>query len=245
MTPDERRLLTELFDRIGRTAETRRDGEAESFIADEVRRRPFAPYVMAQTVIVQEQALKGAAARIEELEARVRDLEARQEEGAGTFLGGIGKSLFGEGRTSVPVTGRPAVGRSAQGASVWNRGDVLPSRMPFRGTGAPAGRPGFGGGGFLGSALATAAGVAGGALLFQGLSHLFSDPARAAALDPGLAGLDPETATLGDVLPPPEAPLDAPGFAQPDIQDAGFDAGADDPGFDDGGFDAGDGGDWT
>ncbi len=240
MTPDERRLLTDLFERIGRSARTPRDGEAEGLIADEVRRRPYAPYVMAQTVIVQEQALKGAAARIEELEARLHELEARRDEGAGGFLGGVGRSLFGESRTSVPVTGRPATAGSAPGGSVWNRGDVLQQPTPFRDAGAPAGRPGFGGGGFLGSALATAAGVAGGALLFQGLSHLFSDPARAAALDPGLGSLDPDTASLGDILPPPEAPAEAPGFGEAGVQDAGFD-----PGFDDGGFDAGDGGDWT
>ena len=245
MTPDEHRLLSDLFARIGQSAEMRRDPEAESLIAEEVRRRPFAPYVMAQTVIVQEQALKGAAARIEELEARVRELETRRDQGAGGFLGGVGRSLFGESRTSVPVTGRPSgtvpASGPVSGEPVWNRGGALPPRSPFDLSAGIGGRPGFGGGGFLGSALATAAGVAGGALLFQGLSHLFSDPARAAALDPGLASLDPETAALGDIPTPPEAPLDAPGIGGGGVQDAGFD-----PGFDDGGFDGGgDGGDWT
>ncbi len=253
MTPDEKKLLLDLFERIGTAGTAPRDREAEAFIDEAVRRTPFAPYVMAQTVIVQEQALKGAAARIEELEERVRALESKQEEGAGSFLGGIGKSLFGETRTSVPVTGRSGSGvpsfgtapQPPQQGAVWNRGGAYPPQGGFARPGSFGGRPGFGGGGgFLSGALATAAGVAGGALLFQGLSHLFSDPARAAALDPNLAGLNPDMASLGDIPEPPRA-TDEPGF----LSEGGGDSGPDGGGFggDGGGFDSGfdGGGDWT
>jgi hypothetical protein len=237
MTPDEHRLLTDLFSRIGGSSESRRDPEAEAVIADEIRRRPYAPYVMAQTVIVQEQALKGAAARIEELENLVRRLETRKNESTGSFLGGSDGDFLGRNRTSVPVAGRPVASARASRDDVWNRGmDLPPSRMPPH-LGRPGARTGTGGGSFLGSALATAAGIAGGALLFQGLSHLFSDPSRAAALDPGLSGLDPATAAPRDAA----TPFDAPGFGDPRIHEASFD-----PGLDDGGFDAGGGGgEWT
>ena len=46
-----------------------RDGDAEAFIQDRIRHQPGAPYFMAQTIIVQEQALRSAQERIAELEA--------------------------------------------------------------------------------------------------------------------------------------------------------------------------------
>lgn len=45
-----------------------RDGGAEAYIGEQLRRQPGAAYFMAQTIIVQEQALNAAQARIAELE---------------------------------------------------------------------------------------------------------------------------------------------------------------------------------
>lgn len=45
-----------------------RDGDAEAYIGEQLRRQPGAAYFMAQTIIVQEQALNAAQARIAELE---------------------------------------------------------------------------------------------------------------------------------------------------------------------------------
>lgn len=45
-----------------------RDSGAEAFIGEQLRRQPGAAYFMAQTIIVQEQALNAAQARIGELE---------------------------------------------------------------------------------------------------------------------------------------------------------------------------------
>ena len=69
MTPEERQMLGGLFQRVNSAAATQRDPEAESFINDAVRAAPHAPYVLAQTVLVQQQALEAAANRISQLEA--------------------------------------------------------------------------------------------------------------------------------------------------------------------------------
>src|SRR5580704_2120128 len=94
MTPEERQMLASLFERVGSTASTPRDPQAEAFIAEAVRTAPFAPYVLAQTVLVQQQALENASRRLAELEAKA----APQEETS--FLGSIGKSLFGGGQSA-------------------------------------------------------------------------------------------------------------------------------------------------
>jgi hypothetical protein len=78
MTPEERQMLASLFERVGSTASTPRDPQAETFIADAVRALPFAPYVLAQTVLVQQQALENASRRLAELEAQAK--AAPQEE---------------------------------------------------------------------------------------------------------------------------------------------------------------------
>ena len=70
MTPQERQMLADLFERVRSTATGARDPEAEAFIGEAVRAQPYAPYVLAQTTLVQQHALEAAAQRIAELEAR-------------------------------------------------------------------------------------------------------------------------------------------------------------------------------
>ena len=100
MTPEERQMLSGLFERINAAGSTPRDREAESFINDAVRAVPFSPYVLAQTALVQQQALEGAAHRIAELEAAAQSAEPSREQGS--FLGNLGKSIFGGGAPSAP-----------------------------------------------------------------------------------------------------------------------------------------------
>ena len=75
MSPDERQMLDDLFDRVQGAAATHRDPEAEELIAQRHREQPYATYYLAQAVIIQDQALKATTDRIQELEAQVRDLE--------------------------------------------------------------------------------------------------------------------------------------------------------------------------
>ena len=67
MTPQERQLVENLFDRLARLENAARDADAERTIEDGLRRAPNAIYPLVQTVLVQDEALKRADARIREL----------------------------------------------------------------------------------------------------------------------------------------------------------------------------------
>ena len=71
MTPEERNLIGELFDRLATLEDAARDPEAERAIKDGLRQAPNAAYALVQTVLVQDEALKRADARIRALEAEL------------------------------------------------------------------------------------------------------------------------------------------------------------------------------
>ena len=70
MTPQEQDLVNELFDRLAKLEGNPRDPSADRLIADGLRRAPHAVYALVQTTLVQDEALKRANARIEELQAQ-------------------------------------------------------------------------------------------------------------------------------------------------------------------------------
>ena len=190
MTPDERQLITGLFDRMKPIAGQQRDRDAEMLIGDQVRAQPYAPYLMAQTVIVQDQALRAANDKIQQLEDDVRKAQSGspQAQGDTSFLGGLGRSIFGGAAGSVPITGghapvpapqgyaqQPGYGQQAGYAQ--QQGYAQQPGGPWGQQSAPAGGGGLfggGGGGFMKGALGAAAGVAGGVLMADGIRNLFS-----------------------------------------------------------------------
>ena len=186
MSPEERQLLASLFDRVRSASGTQRDADAETFINQSVHDQPYAPYFLAQAVIMQEQGMKAAADRIQQLEARVHELEQQGTDNnhsqaqSGGFLGGLG-SLFGGGqqqqRAPAPQAGYP----QQQGRTYDDYArNAQPQPGPWGGQQQPSGpwsqqaAPASAGGGFLRGALGTAAGVAGGVMLAESLSSLFS-----------------------------------------------------------------------
>ena len=101
MTPQEQELVNELFDRLAKLESNPRDPDAERLIADGLRHAPHAVYALVQTALVQDEALKRANARIEELQAqsRRRVATARRQ-----FLDSMRDAVLGkrEPRGSVP-----------------------------------------------------------------------------------------------------------------------------------------------
>src|SRR5205807_2583744 len=86
-------------------ATTPRDGEAEALIQDATKAQPYAPYYLAQTVLVQDQALRAANDRLQELEGKVKDLEesrAASQPRPGGFLSGLGSLFGGPGPSPAP-----------------------------------------------------------------------------------------------------------------------------------------------
>ena len=205
MTPEERQLISGLFDRMKPAANQQRDREAESLIADEVRSQPYAPYLLSQTVIVQDQALQAANQKIQQLEAQLQQGQPRQEDTS--FLGGLGRMFGGQpdpnqGRgQTVPTTGGPAAGSlpqepgpfRGQGGGPWGgqqAGMGQPGGAQQGGgmMGGMASAMGGGGGGFLKGALGAAAGVAGGVLLADGIRGLFHGGNNPFGIASGLGG---------------------------------------------------------
>jgi len=155
MTPQERQLVDDLFERLARLEQAPRDAEAERAIAEGLRDAPNAIYPLVQTVLVQDEALKRADARIRELTG-----EDTEPGPGGGFLDSMRQALTGRS-TSVPSV-RPNAPDPR-----WNSGGVLPNASAAPQAG------GYGGGSFLGTAAASAAGVIGGALLLNSISSMF------------------------------------------------------------------------
>jgi hypothetical protein len=196
MSPDERQLLAGLFDRTRAASANPRDKEAEAFIAEAVREQPYATYLLAQAVIVQDQALGAANEKLQQLEARIHELESAQANNSGSFLGG----LFGGGRpaapTSVPSAGAAPSpwGRQQAAQPPMQQGQPYGQQQPQQG-----GMFGGGGGGFLKGALGAAAGVAGGMLLANSISGLLNQNSASNSLGigSGLGAGDSNQASLG------------------------------------------------
>jgi hypothetical protein len=181
MTPQERDLVTELFDRLATLENQPRDPDAERTIIEGLRQAPNATYALVQTTLLQDEALKRADARIHELEARLGEAPAERPTG---FLDGMRDALLGRREParggSVPSV-RPAP------AQPQDRDAALAAAPPWRtGPAAP-------GGSFLGTAAAAAAGVIGGSLMLDGIrsmmghhgSYGMADPAFGAGRDLG------------------------------------------------------------
>jgi uncharacterized protein len=263
MTPEERQMLGGLFQRVNSAAATQRDPEAESFISDAVRAAPHAPYVLAQTVLVQQQALEAAANRISQLEA-VAQQGAEQSQEHGSFLGNLGKSIFGGGPSAPP---RPDYDQQAyqrppsryapqppQGYPSQPQGYAPPPPQGYPPQPGPWGAPPQPqGGGFLQNAASTATGVAGGVVLGNLLGGLFGGHsgsgglfggagASAAGLGgAGLSGNPTEVTEINNYYDGAKgdgaANADFQGFdpGAPGVQDANFDQ------LDDSSFDGSDG----
>jgi uncharacterized protein len=175
MSPEERQLISGLFDRIRSAANSPRDPEAETLIGDAVKAMPYAPYFLAQAVIVQDQALRAANERLQELESRLNEFE-QQGQRPGDFLGGLG-SIFGGAA--------PPAQPSTQPRSPWGP----PEQQPYPQQPAPGAWSGpHAGGGFLRGAFGTAAGVAGGVLLADSIRGLFGGNSGGLGIGSGLGG---------------------------------------------------------
>ena len=188
MTPQERQLIDDLFDRLSKLESAPRDADAVAAISQGLRRAPNAVYALVQTVLLQDEALKRANAHIEELESAA----APAQNQSGGFLDNMRDALFGQNQSqphgSVPNVRPPEAGRP-----VWNSGQVLPQSGSYnqpsygQGYGAPQ-APMGGGGSFLGTAAAAAAGVVGGSLLLGSIRSMMGGGHQSFADAGGLGG---------------------------------------------------------
>ncbi len=175
MTPTESRMLNEFLMQLRQVQGMQKDPEAAALIADAALAQPDALYLLVQRALLQDQALASASARIAALEAQAVPVPAVAPS---SFLDG-GNNAWG--RSATPVSAR-AYNAPVSAASVPVASAAVASAPAAATTQAPT-SPGFlggGGGNFLGTMAATAAGVAGGALLFQGIGNMMGHHGAAA-----------------------------------------------------------------
>lgn len=167
MNHEEQTLIDGLFDRLQHAERdgAPRDVQAQARITERLQQQSAAPYYMAQAILVQEAAIKRLDEQNRQLQAELNQARAQLAATAPSG-GGFLSSIFGGG-TRQPEQ-RPQQPPAASGGAGW--------REPSQGFNPPPQAvPAQGGASsFLGGALQTAAGVAGGVMLAQGISSLFS-----------------------------------------------------------------------
>ena len=188
MTAQEQQMIQSLADRINNTPLAEKDPDAEQFLQQAVGRNPDALYILAQTTLVQQYALDQAQKQLADLRAQLSQQQA-QPKHATSFLG----NLLGQHDQPAPppqqnyssqYTPVPDYNQSRPytpgGSSFSGPGYGTPPPPPY-GYGQPQyAQPQYGqpqyvqpqSGGFLRGAAQTAAGVAAGALAFEGIESL-------------------------------------------------------------------------
>jgi hypothetical protein len=85
MTPQEQQLITELFARLKQTPAQAKDADADQLIRKGVMENPEAPYLLVQTVLIQDMALTkhstaSPSSRINSLRRRQRRAHSRRSQ---------------------------------------------------------------------------------------------------------------------------------------------------------------------
>lgn len=148
MNLQEREQLTTFLQQLAQAQLGLKDEEAQAMIANTFARQPDAAYLVVQRALILDAALKSAEAQIAQLKSQLE--QQRPGAPASGFL-----DATTWGRQASPVSSPPVMSSPA----------VRPAPVA-----APS--PGFQVPSFLSNVATTAAGVAAGAFLFQGINHL-------------------------------------------------------------------------
>jgi hypothetical protein len=151
MTPQEQQLLDDFLLRLAAASGVAKDPQADALIHQRLAGQPDALYLLVQRSLLQQHALDNAKAQITQLQAQVA-----AQQGGGSFLGGQ-PSAWGATPPPIPPQAQPQ-----PVAPSW-KDRLFGSGAPPQPSAAPS---------FLASAATTAAGVAGGMFLFDGIENL-------------------------------------------------------------------------
>jgi len=173
MNTDEQSLIDGLFTRLQQAEKegSARDAQADERIKGHVSAQPAAPYYMAQAILVQEAAIKRLSEQNQQLQTELQQARSQAAAPAQQGGGGFLSSIFGGGNRDVQ---QPARAVQPQGNGWREPARQAPAYQPppQQNYAAPVAQAPAGGG-FMRGALQTAAGVAGGVMLAQGISSLF------------------------------------------------------------------------
>ncbi len=159
MTPQEEQLLNSLVERVNQTQLQEKDPDAEALLNRSLGPNPDALYILAQTVLVQNIALEQAKAQVAQLQQQAQ--QSRQPAHATSFLG----SLLGRHDSDPPPAPpqpvyQPLNPQYSQPAPPPQFMQPQYQQPQYVASGQPS---------FLRGAMQTAAGVAAGALAFEGV----------------------------------------------------------------------------
>ncbi len=211
MQSEEQRLIEGLFSRLqqAESVTAPRDAEAERVIQACITKQPSAPYYMAQAMIIQEAALTKLNQQVQAQQQQIEQLQ-EQAKSARPSSSGFLAGLFGGGASAQNQPHAAPQNNSGSqpipGTNGWDNRNAQPQQQyqqqPYQQQAAPQQaapqQPGF-----LGSALRTAAGVAGGVVLADMLTGMFhqSQPQEIVNIieEPPVQNLDPnDTSFLGN-----------------------------------------------
>ena len=193
MNLQEREQLTTFLQQLAQAQAGPKDEEAQTMIAGTFARQPDAAYLVVQRALLLDAALQEAQTQMTQLKAQLA--QQRPAPASSSFLDATTWGRQPSPVVSSPVMSSPPV-QAVQGIQA-----VQPAAF------APASR-GFQAPGFLSNMATTAAGVAAGAFLFQGINSLVGSHHNSP-----LASVSPSSAPAADKDAPAnnflEAPTDA------------------------------------
>jgi uncharacterized protein len=160
MNNEESQLLRDFLSQLTLIRGVSKDAEADRLIQEAAVSQPDALYLLVQKAMLQDQALRQSQARIQALQQQVD--QARRQPASPTSADFLARDPWAATASRTPYSspGAPApMSAAPMGGGPWG--------------GSPVSS-------FLGTAAATAAGVAGGAFLFHGIESLMSHHAHGA-----------------------------------------------------------------
>ena len=201
MNLQEREQLTTFLQQLAQAQAGAKDEEAQAMIAGTFFRQPDAAYLVVQRSLLLDAALQDAQAQISALKTQLA--QQRPAPAASSFL-----DATTWGRQPSPVISAPMV--SSPPVQAVQAVQPVAFAPPARGFQAP---------GFLSNMATTAAGVAAGAFLFQGINSLVGSHHSTP-----LAGASPLSSSAADKEAPASNFLDAPTDTSSSVADssAGF-----------------------
>jgi len=170
VTPQEEQLLNALIDRLSQTSLHEKDPDAEALLNERLAGNPDALYMLAQTVLVQNIALDQAKAQLSQLQQQLQQLQQRPQPAHTTSF--LGRLLGDRDEGPYPPQQQAPAPGYQQVPPQYNPpppqyGAPQYQPMPYAPPYAPGAQPSF-----LRGAFQTAAGVAAGALAFEGIESM-------------------------------------------------------------------------
>jgi len=175
MSPQETQVLQDFLNQLTQVRGIGKDPQADAMIHAAVAQQPDAAYLLVQRALLMDQALTASKAQIASLQSQLQALQA----GVAPVRGFLDGNAWGNTPAAIvrtdpaPAYVPPYAPAPAQPAPQYQA--------------APAPSSGFFGGGMgsmLGTVAATAAGVAGGAFLFQGIEHMLNSSSGSGLMHP-------------------------------------------------------------